>query len=158
MPRLISEDSDQPEHPLSLIRVFAVRMKKAWVLSYPLSAQRRFWSDWADAQANLSLRWAHSHFVGRTVILLVLSRDSSGNASNDKMLWCRLFLLISFSRHLRMKSYRAMLSHVRVYTSACQTSCDMMFRLSSNTFSKLHFTDMLAARTNYYVRYKKPER
>ena len=25
--------------------------KKAWVLSYPLSAQQRLWSDWADAQA-----------------------------------------------------------------------------------------------------------
>ena len=52
--------------------------KKAWVLSYPLSAQRRLWSDladaqadlhsedwsdWADAQADLSIRWAHSHFV-----------------------------------------------------------------------------------------------
>ena len=34
-----SEDSDQPRHPPSLIRVFTVRMKKAWVLSYPLSAQ-----------------------------------------------------------------------------------------------------------------------
>ena len=32
-------------------------------LSYPLSAQRRLWSDWADAQADLCLRWAHSHFV-----------------------------------------------------------------------------------------------
>ena len=36
-----SEDSNRPWHPPSLIRVFAVRMKKAWVLSYPLSAQRR---------------------------------------------------------------------------------------------------------------------
>ena len=27
--------------------VFAVRMKKPWVLSYPLSVQRRLWSDWA---------------------------------------------------------------------------------------------------------------
>ena len=36
-----SEDSDQPGHPPSLIRVFADRMKKALVLSYPLSAQRR---------------------------------------------------------------------------------------------------------------------
>ena len=36
-----SEDSDQPGHPPSLIWVFAVRMKKAWVLSYPLSIQRR---------------------------------------------------------------------------------------------------------------------
>ena len=57
------EDSDQPGHPPSLIRVFAVRMKKAWVLSYPLSAWRRLWLDWADAQADLSLRWAYSHFV-----------------------------------------------------------------------------------------------
>ena len=57
-----SKDSDQPGHPPSLIRVFAVCMKKAWVLSYPLSAQRRLWSDWGDAQADLSLRWAHSHF------------------------------------------------------------------------------------------------
>ena len=65
-----SEDSDQPGHPPSLIRVFAVRMKKAWVLSYPLSAHRRLWSDWADAQADLS-------FAGRIVILLVLSRGSS---------------------------------------------------------------------------------
>ena len=36
-----SEDSDQPGHPPSLIRVFALRMKKVCVLSYPLSAQRR---------------------------------------------------------------------------------------------------------------------
>ena len=36
-----SEDSDQPGYPLSLIRVFAVRMKKAWVLTYPLSAQSK---------------------------------------------------------------------------------------------------------------------
>ena len=57
-----SEDSDQPGHPPSLIRVFAIRMKKAWVRSYPLSGQRRLWSDWADAQADLSLRWAHTPF------------------------------------------------------------------------------------------------
>ena len=36
-----SEDSDQPGHLPSLVRVFAVRMKKPWVLSYPLSEQRR---------------------------------------------------------------------------------------------------------------------
>ena len=58
-----SEDSDQPGHSPRLIRVFAASMKKAWVLSYLLSAQRRLWSGWADAQADLSLRWAHSHFV-----------------------------------------------------------------------------------------------
>ena len=29
-----SEDSGQPQHPASLIRVFAVRMKKVWILNY----------------------------------------------------------------------------------------------------------------------------
>ena len=57
-----SEDSDQPGYPLSLIRVFAVRMKKHWVHNYSLSAERRLWSDWADAQADLSLCWAHMSF------------------------------------------------------------------------------------------------
>ena len=36
-----SEDSDQPGHPPSLFRVFAVCMKKACVLSYPLRAPRK---------------------------------------------------------------------------------------------------------------------
>ena len=63
---------------ISRISVFAVRMKKAWVLSYQLSAQRRLWSDWADAQADLSLRWAHSHFVG-----FVMSRLKWLNRSSD---------------------------------------------------------------------------
>ena len=66
-----SEDSDQPGHPPSLIRVFAVRMKKHWVLSYALSTQRRLWSDWADAQADLSHRWAHTHFVGFVMSWLI---------------------------------------------------------------------------------------
>ena len=48
-----SKDSDQPGHPPSLIRVFAVRMKKGWILSYLLSAQ---WSDW---QVDLRLYCSH---------------------------------------------------------------------------------------------------
>ena len=32
-----SKDSDQPGHQPSLIGAFAVHMKKAWVLNYPLS-------------------------------------------------------------------------------------------------------------------------
>ena len=59
-----SEDSDQPGNSPSLIRVFAVRMKNGLILCYPLNAQRRLWSDWVDVQTDLSLRWAHSHFVG----------------------------------------------------------------------------------------------
>ena len=62
--------------------VFAVRMKKAWVLSYPLSAQRRLWSDGVDAQADLSLCWVHSHFVGfvtRPLNYVLLSTSLSQN-------------------------------------------------------------------------------
>ena len=46
-----------------------------WVAKAPeLSScgQRRHWSDWADAQADLSLRWAHSHIVGFVMSQLML--------------------------------------------------------------------------------------
>ena len=59
-----SKDSDQTGRLPGLIRVFTVRTKKSWVLSYPLSAQQKLWSDWADAQADLSLCWTHMPFVG----------------------------------------------------------------------------------------------
>ena len=56
------EDSDQPGHPPSLIRVFAMRSVVAKGPMLSSCGQRRFWSDWADAQAGLSLRWAHMTF------------------------------------------------------------------------------------------------
>ena len=66
-----SEDSDQPGHLPSLIRVFAVCMKKAWVLSYPLSTGCPGW---------LSLCWAHSHFVGFVMRQLIYSFYSSSHS------------------------------------------------------------------------------
>ena len=51
-----------PGHLPSLIRVFAVHsLGKGLMFLY---ADSEDWSDWADAQAVLSLCWAHSHFVG----------------------------------------------------------------------------------------------
>ena len=76
-----SEESDQPGHPPSLIRVFSVRLKKAWVLSYPLSTQGRLWSDWADAQADLSLRCVHTHFVGSVMSRLTLKVEGCSVSS-----------------------------------------------------------------------------
>ena len=49
------EDSDQSRHQLSLVRFVVVRIKKAWVVSYPLSEQQRLRSDWAF--------WAHTYFL-----------------------------------------------------------------------------------------------
>ena len=80
-------------------RVFAVRMQKAWVLSYPLSTQPRRWSDWADAQADLSLHWAHRsfcwfcHAAANVIIyrksihqkLLELYVEESGRQEDDKV-------------------------------------------------------------------------
>ena len=42
-------------HSPSLIRVFVVRTKKPWVLSYPSSAWQRLCSDWVEVRANVSL-------------------------------------------------------------------------------------------------------
>ena len=65
-----SEDSAQPGHLPSLISVFAVRMKKAWVLSYPLSA-----SEDSDQTGQMPrLIWV---FAGCKVILLILSWGGS---------------------------------------------------------------------------------
>ena len=57
-----SEDSDQPGHPPSLIRVFAVRSMGSKGPKLSSCGQRRLWSDWADAQADLSPCWAHMQF------------------------------------------------------------------------------------------------
>ena len=65
MARVLSKDSDQPGYPPSLIRVFALCMKKAWVFSYPLSTQWRRWSDWTLADQTvilLVLTWGGSFF------------------------------------------------------------------------------------------------
>ena len=101
-----SEDSDQPGHPPSLIRVFAVRMKKPWVLIDPLSVQRRLWSDWADAQADLSLRWAHGSFL----LVLSLWRLSYVCLSDIRLslfyvfYMCRIYLFLLAIRLVVRKS------------------------------------------------------
>ena len=43
-----------------------------WVAKDP-SGQRKLWSDWADAQADLSLRWAHMPFCWFCQFTLILT-------------------------------------------------------------------------------------
>ena len=90
-----SDDSDQAGHPPSLIRVFAVRMVKAWTLSYPLSAQWRLirldgcpgWSESSlGAHANsLVLSW------GGSFRILISSSEKERAASGHLfvVLWAR---------------------------------------------------------------------
>ena len=54
-----NEDSNQPAHARSLIRVFVVGMKNFASLAIRKCAQWRFWSDCANAQADMNFRWAH---------------------------------------------------------------------------------------------------
>ena len=68
----------------------AVRMKKHWVLSYPLSALQRLWSDWADAQADLSLRWAHRSFCWschEVAQFVFLTSDDVKSSKSVTSLW-----------------------------------------------------------------------
>ena len=67
-----SEDSDQPGHPPSLIRVFVVRVTKVWVLSYPLSPQRwlirlSWCPSWSES--SLSFCW----FCHETAHILIIA-------------------------------------------------------------------------------------
>ena len=65
-----SEDSDQPGHPPSLIRVFAVCMKKYGIL-------RSHWAHSEDSDQTGQMPRLIWVYAGRTVILLVLSWGGS---------------------------------------------------------------------------------
>ena len=72
--------------------------EKIWVLTYPLSAQQRLWSDWVDARRI----WV---FAGRTLILLALSCHGSYYEFSEEWaraqetlqndMWTKISLLIS---------------------------------------------------------------
>ena len=79
-----SEDSDQPGHPPNLIRVFAVRVKKDWVLSYPLSAQQRL------------IRLGSFYHFGQLIFAL-RRRRSIESVSNLTMFYMRFQVLWLYS-------------------------------------------------------------
>ena len=83
--------------------VFAVRMKKAWVFIYQLSAQWRLWSAWVDAQADQSLCWAHIHIVGFDMRRL---RYWGGvfKSFQGLLYWSKLYILRDLSRQCRHRS------------------------------------------------------
>ena len=57
-----SEDSDQPAHPRSLIRVFADRMYILQPPGYPKRDKREHLPKSVDVQADLSLCWSHRSY------------------------------------------------------------------------------------------------
>ena len=102
-----SEDSDQPRHPPSLIRVFAL----VWSES-SLSAWRKLGSlatHWAHSEDSgqtgrmprlIWVRWAHSHFVGFVMLWLIYGQILHWNCLNNgsncasRTVCCRNLFLI----------------------------------------------------------------
>ena len=76
--------------------VFTVHMTIPWLLSYPLSED---WSDWVDAQADLSLRWAHMSFrwfclevaqMGSWILfVLIISKGQDGISFYSSNMSCK---------------------------------------------------------------------
>ena len=91
------QDSDQPGHPPSQIRVVTVRKKKAWVLSYPWSTWQRLWLDWADTQADLSWLGTQSFcgFCHEAAHFFFHILAWNGFVMNLKIIWrhmkCRIY-------------------------------------------------------------------
>ena len=61
-PLVLSRVGSIYKHPPRLIRVFALRSVGSYGPKLSSCRQRRLWSDWADAQADLSFRWVHMPF------------------------------------------------------------------------------------------------
>ena len=69
--------------------------------SYPLSAQRRLWSDWMDAQSDLRFRWVHRSFclfchASAQTVLMNTAIFSFSNT--DKL--CPIILNYALLKHL----------------------------------------------------------
>ena len=96
-----SKDSNQPGHPPSLTRVFAVCMKKIWVLSYPLSTQCRLFfialylEDYLMYEQSLCCRvnkpWIFNYPLSaqrRLIRLISLrSEDSDQTGRMSRLIW-----------------------------------------------------------------------
>ena len=60
--RATSEDSDQPAHPRSLIRVFADSICLLKPPGYPKRYKQEALPYWVDVQADLHLCWSHASY------------------------------------------------------------------------------------------------
>ena len=87
-----SEDSDQPGHSPRLIRVFTVCMNKAWLHSYPMSAQ------WKLIRLGGCPGWSKSS-LGAHVILLILSWAGSNHLFRTVNTWAASSKNVSSNMH-----------------------------------------------------------
>ena len=55
----------------------------------PHKVQSEDWSDWADAQADLSLRWVHRSFVGFVMLWLIYQIGLEAHERSEKYWSCK---------------------------------------------------------------------
>ena len=83
-----SEDLGQPGCLPSPIRVVtAVRFMGSYGLTH-LHVDSEDWSDWMDAQADLSLCWAHRTFCWFCHVLAHFTNQSSSQSFKALLSWC----------------------------------------------------------------------
>ena len=78
--------SASTSQPLKIIRI---SWRKLWSLATQWAHSEDSWSDWADAQADLSLRWAHIRFVGFFMSRLIWTDRSEQTTMQTqiRLLW-----------------------------------------------------------------------
>ena len=102
-----SEDSDQPGHLPSLIRVFPVCMKKVQILSYPLSTQQRLirlggcpgWSEWSLGAHVFLLRLKYLGPLRWSTFFAGIKLWESHTCSVWQWLFCRTFPQVMLVSH-----------------------------------------------------------
>ena len=134
-----SEDSDQPRRPPSLIRVFLVHMKKRWVLNYSVSEQRKLRSDWADAQADLSLRWVQRSFC-------LFCHEAAHMVKHTVPILGLFFLVLEFFRYVHY--FKSLLWHLtgtslhkKIWKSECRCSDVVLWCIGTHRTSPNHLNN-----------------
>ena len=108
-------DLDQPAHPRSLIRDFIVSMKRLCINGYPKCTQWRFWSDCANAPADLNLRRAR---MSEDMYSIFVTHIYPGHAKWLAHMW-------SAKPHIARKSGPSFLLKIKARITKC-------YRLNAN--------------------------
>ena len=102
------EDSDQPAHSRSLIRIFTGRILDSQGCPLSSCGQWRLWSHCTDAQGDLSLRWTYVsegsfYFFAAQLTPFILSIYIKVASINSQELFSRLLSLLSGFHFGRVK-------------------------------------------------------
>ena len=83
----VDSENRLTDRPRNLIRIFVV---PNCILRYPKCAKWKFWSDCANAQADLNFRWAH--LSEGTFSVVVSHLIDSSTASSTQFAWFARFI------------------------------------------------------------------